>query len=197
MSRTSLWIIASMAFAFMAVISFWVIKLTIVDARKSDLVAPEKVTDYMHAIIEANRTVYTQNVVDQMHERGVVAVEHWKDEKSLPLPAQFLMDAGRLVSQKGYKFSYRLASLTPIYVWNAAQTDFERRGLEAVAKEPDKPFNGFVHIGNARHFQSIYADKALSQGCVTCHNNHPNSPRRDYKVNDVLGGVIITIPINE
>jgi hypothetical protein len=87
--------------------------------------------------------------------------------------------------------------LTPIYVWNGPTSDFERRGLEAVMKEPDKPFMGFVRISNARYFQGVYADRAVSQTCVTCHNTHPNSPRRDYKLNDVMGGIVITIPIGE
>jgi hypothetical protein len=32
-------------------------------------------------------------------------------------------------------------------------------------------------------------------GCVTCHDEHPNSPRRDHNVGDVMGG-IITLPID-
>ncbi|MDE3049644.1 MAG: DUF3365 domain-containing protein, partial [Nitrospirota bacterium] len=39
-------------------------------------------------------------------------------------------------------------------------------------------------------------DRAVAQTCVTCHNEHPNSPRRDFKVGDVMGGIIITIPID-
>ena len=48
-----------------------------------------------------------------------------------------------------------------------------------------------------RYFQGIYADRAVSESCVSCHNNHTNSPRRDYKLNDIMGGVIVTIPITE
>nr|MBP8199272.1 DUF3365 domain-containing protein [Nitrospira sp.] len=43
----------------------------------------------------------------------------------------------------------------------------------------------------------IYADRAVSESCVSCHNAHANSPRRDYKLNDIMGGVIVTIPISE
>src|SRR5439155_23216206 len=105
----------------------------------------EKVADYVHAIIEANRTVYATNVVDKMQEKGIVeAAEHWRQENALPLPAQFLIETGRLVAESGVGIKYRLASLWPIYVWNNAQSDFERKGLEAVAKNPDRPFTGFV-----------------------------------------------------
>ena len=76
-------------------------------------------------------------------------------------------------------------------------SDFERRGLEAVMKAPDKPFTGFYQQAGIRYFQGIYADRAVSESCVSCHNNHTNSPRRDYKLNDIMGGVIVTIPITE
>jgi len=35
----------------------------------------------------------------------------------------------------------------------------------------------------------------VAHACAECHNRHPNSPRRDYKLNDVMGGIVITIPV--
>jgi hypothetical protein len=37
----------------------------------------------------------------------------------------------------------------------------------------------------------------VSKACVDCHNNHPNSPRRDFKLNDVMGAIVITFPVGE
>ncbi len=166
-------------------------------SEKPATLTPETVADYLHAVIEAQRTVYTTNVVDALESKGIHAEEHWKQQKALPLPAQMILDGGRLVAEKGMGIKYRLASLTPIYVWNAPVTDFERKGLEAVGKNPDKPFTGFIRIGRDRFFQAVYADRAVSQTCVQCHNAHLNSPKKDYQLNDVMGGIIITIPINE
>ena len=198
MNRPLLWVLAAATFAFIAVITFWTIKLVLDESRKADMLPPEKVAEFVHAIIEANRLNYTENVVEKLHNQGVAeAIEHWKDEKGVPLPAQFLLESGRLVAKKDLKFSFRLASLTPIYVWNSPNSDFERRGLDAVAKEPDTPYSGFVRLSGGRYFQAIYADRAVTQGCVGCHNNHPNSPRRDFKLNDVMGGIVITIPMGD
>ena len=160
------------------------------------MIAPETVAGYVHAVIEANRTVYATDVVQKLQDKGIVeAAEHWKQENALPLPAQFLIETGRLVAEKGNGIKYRLASLSPIYVWNGPTTEFEKKGLEAVAKDPSKPFTGFVRLGRERFFQAIYADLAVSNACVTCHNTHINSPKRDYKLNDVMGAVVITIPV--
>lgn len=160
--------------------------------------SPSKVAEQIHAVIQANRTVYATHVVDKLQAKGIVtAAEYWKQEDVLPLPAQFLIETGRLMSEKGTGLKYRLASLWPIYVWNSPSTDFERKGLEAIAKDPQQPYTGFVKIGRERSFQAIYADIAISQSCIDCHNTHPNSPRRDFKLNDVMGGIIITIPVED
>ena len=197
MSRTILWIIVAAVFGFAAAVTYWTMALFIAESHKPELVRPEKVAQFLHAVIEANRANYTQNVVDKMHRQGIVeAVEHWKEERGLPLPAQFLLESGRLVAEKDLKFSFRLASLTPIYVWNGPNSEFERRGLEAVNNDPEKPYSGFIQQSGNRYFQAIYADRAVSESCVACHNAHANSPRRDYKLNDVMGGIIITIPLS-
>jgi hypothetical protein len=100
-----------------------------------------------------------------------------------------------VAAERGSGIRYRLISLWPIYQRNAPATDFERRGLEAVANHPDRPYTGTVTSGRKQFFQAIYADRAVANACVACHNAHPLSPRRDFKQNDVMGGLVITIPL--
>jgi hypothetical protein len=190
-------VLGSATFALLAVVFFWIFKLTVFDSMKVDMVPAEKVASFIHAILEANRSNYTDNVVVKLQRDGVEAHEHWKDERGVPLPAQFLMESGRLVALKDLKFSFRLASLTPIYVWNGPNSDLERLGLDAVQKDPTRPHFGFLTKSGTRLFQAIYADRATSQACVDCHNRHPNSPRRDLQKNDVMGGIVITFPVGE
>jgi hypothetical protein len=191
------WGAACLAVGLIAGSAYWGLQEWMARSEKPVTLAPEAVADYLHAVIEAQRTVYTTNVVDALQDKGVLAEEHWKQQKALPLPAQMILDGGRLVAEKGVGIKYRLASLTPIYVWNAPSTDFERKGLDAVGKNPDKPFTGFVRVGRDRFFQAVYADRAVSQTCVQCHNAHLNSPKKDYQLNDVMGGIIITIPVGD
>ncbi|MBU6433561.1 MAG: DUF3365 domain-containing protein, partial [Nitrospirae bacterium] len=116
-NKPLLWVLGGGAFAFVAVVAYWIFALTLANHMKSDLLPPDKAASYIHAVIEANRTNYTENVVDKLHKTGLAeAVEHWRDEKGVPLPAQFLLESGRLVAQKDLKFTFRLASMTPIYV---------------------------------------------------------------------------------
>ena len=156
----------------------------------------ERVADYLYALIEADREVYTKHVVERMQIKGVVvASENWEEKNTLPLPAQFLMESGRVVARKGLGLQYRLISLWPINKRNGASSEFERIGLGTILTHPTKPYTAFVKEGGARYFQAVYPDLAVAQACLGCHNSHPDSPKRDFKLNDVMGGIVISIPL--
>jgi hypothetical protein len=162
----------------------------------SDGIPPEKVADYVHAVLEADRTIYTTHIVNRMQEKGIVsAAEHWEQENALPLPAQFLQHSGRLVAENGGGIRYRLIGLWPIYQRNAPATDFERKALDTLRRQPEQPVTGIVASGKKHYFQAVYPDRAVSTACVTCHNSHPLSPKQDFKLNEVIGGIAITIPL--
>jgi hypothetical protein len=158
----------------------------------------ETVVDYIHAVLEADRTFYTVHVVERMQRRGVIeASENWRSVSALPLPAQFFQESSSLAALTGVKVRYRLIGLYPINKQSGPSTEFERTALEAVMAHPDQPFKGMIREGGSRYFQAVYADHAVSPICVSCHNAHPSSVKRDYKLNDVLGGVVITIPTSD
>lgn len=159
-------------------------------------IPPEKVADYVHAVLEADRTIYTTHIVNRMQQKGIVSsAEHWEQENALPLPAQFLQQSGRLVAESGRGIRYRLIGEWPIYERNAPATDFERKALDTLRRQPERPVTGIVASGKRQYFQAIYPDRAVSTACVTCHNSHPLSPKQNFKLNEVIGGIAITIPL--
>ena len=158
--------------------------------------SPDVVANYIHAVIAADRALYTTHVVDRLQEeRVVVAAEAWKQRKALPLPAQMLLMAGRVVEMGGSGLRYRLASLWPIYEENGPSTVFEETGLQVVADDPDEVYSGIITRGDQRFYKAIYADRAVSKACVNCHNGHILSGKRDFKLGDVMGGIIISFPL--
>ena len=157
---------------------------------------PEKVADYVHAVIAADRATYAEEVVHRLQdiEQVIRATEQFKEEKGLPLPSQMLrMGAQRAAKTGGFR--YALISAWAINKANMPRTDFETRGLEAVAKVPGTPYRSTEVVGGKRYFMSLYADVAVSQACVSCHNGHVESPRKDFKLNDVMGGVVVALPL--
>jgi len=158
----------------------------------------ETVADHMHAVLQADRTFYTTHVVERMQAKGVVvASENWQETNTLPLPAQFLNESNRLAGIARAGISYRLISLWAINKQNGPKTPFENTGLSETLAHPDRRYSEVVMIGRDPYLQALYADRAVSQACIGCHNTHPDSPKKNYKLNDVMGGMIITIPLKK
>ena len=40
------------------------------------------------------------------------------------------------------------------------------------------------------------ADRMTTEACVTCHNTHPDSPKKDWKLNDVRGALEVVVPVD-
>ena len=180
--------------SFIAVLGYWGMSS---GAKDCGGIPAEKVADYVHAVVQADRVFYTTHVVERMQAKGVVvASENWQEAKTLPLPAQFLNESSRLAGATQAGIAYQLISLWPINKRNGPKTEFEQKGLFEATQHPDRPYTETVMNGGDVSLQAIYADRAVSQACIGCHNAHQDSPRRDFKQNDVMGGVMITIPLN-
>jgi hypothetical protein len=157
------------------------------------------VADMLHAVMDSDRTIYTQKVVNRLmlKEKVIKASEYHEDEKTLPLPAQMFRFGAEKVAEKTDKFRYSLLSLWPVNKQNAPRTDVEKTGLEFVAANPGKNYYGEETLGGKKYFTAVYADVAIAPACVSCHNDHKDSPRRDFKMKDIMGGVVIRLPITE
>ncbi len=157
----------------------------------------QQMADAMHAVMEADRTVYTRVVVNRLQgeEKVIKASEHFKDDKALPLPAQMFRFGAEMVAERKMGFSYSLQSLWPINKQNAPKTAAEKEGLKAVATAPDKPYYKEETLGKVKYFTAIYADRAIAPACVTCHNDHKDSPKTNFKISETMGGVVIRIPM--
>ncbi len=157
----------------------------------------QKVADMLFAVMEADRAVYTSRVVNRLQneEKVIKADEHFMDNKALPLPAQMFRFGSERVGEKTKDFSYSLLSLWPINKQNNPRTPAEKEGLEAVAKDKSKPFYKEEALGGKKYLTAVYADVAVSPACVGCHNGHLETPRKDFKLGDTMGGVVIRLPI--
>jgi len=165
---------------------------------KAGSIDPQTFTDSLHAVMSADRTIYTQRVVNRLqNELNVIrASEHFVEDRALPLPAQMFRFGSEMVAERTDKFAYQLLSLWPINRQNAPRTDVERRGLQFVAANPGQNFYGEEELGGRRYFTAVYADSAVAPACVSCHNEHRDTPRSDFEMGDVMGGVVIRVPLS-
>lgn len=153
----------------------------------------QDLTDAIFAVISADRDAYARHVVNrlQYEERTVIATEHFREEKALPLPAQMLrMSAEEVARTTKGEFGYSLLSLWPVNKQNGPRTDSEKLGLRTVAETGKNHYSEEV-LGGEKYFVAYYPDKGVVEACVKCHNDHKDSPRRDFRVGDVMGGIVI------
>src|SRR5664279_216194 len=150
---------------------------------------PQEMADALHAVIAADREVYARQVVQRLAEvKRADAPEAWKTNGSPPLPAHMLRLAAESVQQKGAEFHYVLRSLWAINPKNAPETSTEKTGLQYLIDHSDSNYYSEESLGGRRYFTAVYPDRAIVPACVECHNQHPNSPKRDFALGNTMGG---------
>lgn len=161
-------------------------------------ITPQRMADAIYAVIESDRAVYTKKVVNRLQneEEVITADEHWEDEQALPLPAQMLRMGAEEVAEKDMGVTYALLSTWPINKQNEAVTEVEKKGMEFIVANPTQRFYSEEVLGGERYFTAVYQDIAVSEACVKCHNDHIDSPRNDFKIGDVMGGVVLRIKLD-
>ena len=177
-------------------------------------ISPEVAVDYVHTVLLADRTAYTKHVVNRLKKLegkdkadGVVpaeATEGWEQTDGVPLPAQMFRlgseVAAETADEKGIGFTYNLISTWNINDSHAPKSEFEKKAMEEVNKTGE-PYKEYQEIGGQKYFSALYPDKAVAEACVTCHNTHPvhleRYPDKKFEMGEVMGGVIINLPIEE
>ena len=162
----------------------------------STTITPQAMADALHTVMKSDRTIYTRKVVNRLHneENIIKTSEHWQDDKALPLPSQMFRMGAEMAAEQTDAFRYALLSLWPINKKNGPKTEVETRGLTAVA-ESQEPYYAEEALGGKKFFTAIYPDVAVAPACVTCHNNHKDSPRNDFKLGDTMGGIVIRLSL--
>jgi hypothetical protein len=194
MNMKGLWLGLAVGTTFTCLLGQWVFSAASKETEPPQGISPEIVAEYVHSVVEADRTFYVTVIVDRMRDKGMIsASEDWRAEGGIPLPVQFLQESGRVMAKKGKAIRFRLISSWAINQESRPTTEFERTGLMKILENPDRPYTAVTTEGKARSFQALYADKAVTQFCADCHNVHPKSVKRDFKAGDVMGGMLITI----
>lgn len=162
-------------------------------------VAPQMFTDALFAVMNSDRTNYTKLIIQRLGPNGggfIKPAEHWEDTKDgAPLPAQMFRYGAEGVAEVTDDFTYSLQSLWCINKQNCPSTEIEEKGLDFVAQNPGQNFYGEEELGGVTYFTAVYPDVAVSPACTTCHNEHKDTPRSDFKIGDVMGGVVIRVPV--
>jgi signal transduction histidine kinase len=165
----------------------------------SDVALHRQAAD-LNSVITSMRDYYARNVVSRvLSSPGSTRVVHNYHDiaGAIPIPATLSLELGRVISEQQHNISYRFVSDYPFKGRSPhALDEFERNALTLLRADPHRQL---THAS-----RSIFTDRVrlitpvlMEATCVNCHNTHPDSPKRDWKVGDVRGiqEIAITQPI--
>jgi class 3 adenylate cyclase len=150
----------------------------------------------LNSVISSVRGYYASNVVGRIlssSQQTQVAHNYENIPGAIPIPATLSIELGRVISEQQQNITYRFVSEYPFA--NRAQhalDDFEKAALIALRAQPDRQIikeTASVFTDSVR----LIAPVIMGAACVNCHNSHPESPKRDWKVGDVRGIQEVTI----
>src|SRR5215213_3619112 len=141
-------------------------------------------------IIDDMRAFYGSDVVGRvLQATGPVTARHNYREVggAIPIPATLSIELGKRISAHEGSVKYRFVSELPFAGREPHQRDgFEQQAISALRANPAAPV---IEVSGGlldRHVRAA-APVIMGQVCVSCHNSHPDSPKRDWKVGDVRG----------
>ena len=150
----------------------------------------------LNSVISSIRGYYASNIVGRVlaaHGTTQVLPNYEQVPGAIPIPATLSIELGRVIGEQQSNIVYRFVSDYPFKNRAVHPLDgFEQRALSALRSNPEQQLTDVswsLFDNRVRHITPIL----MGATCVACHNSHPDSPKRDWKVGDVRGIQEITI----
>ena len=138
------------------------------------------------------RRLYTKEVLQEGKKRGIKFDENWQEKDVIAglLPAQFLRETASYLEKSPVRLGLYLGSEFPINQANLLE------GLQVSKLKDIKNSDGdtFFKMHTEKTYVFMSPDIATVNSCVTCHNKHPESPKTDWNINDVMGATTWLYP---
>lgn len=138
------------------------------------------------------RLFYTKFIVGKGVASGLKFDEDWQKAhvEAGPLPALFLRGISSYIEKTKVPLGLYLGSDYPIVKTNL----FEGKQADIFAEIRKDGKAKFFYDEDTKRNIAIFPDLAVAGACVSCHNEHENSPKTDWKLNDLMGGTTWSYP---
>lgn len=147
--------------------------------------------------ISGFRSFYLEEVLGRISGTNVTVAHDYREKKNaIPIPATMVIDLSDYLTSRNVDVTIAMLSDYP-FPWREHRilADFDIRALAALRSTGVADFSEFV-VENGEQVLHYASPIYMEQGCVDCHNAHPDSPKKDWKVGDVRGVQIIELPVS-
>ncbi len=145
------------------------------------------------------RAYYTDNIVKIVQESDgyVTLSENYRDvHGGIPIPATLSLELGTIfdAARADGRISYKFTSQYPFKNRSTRQLDeFEIDSIKKFEENPTVTASELFEHKNSADLYRLATPVRMKKSCVTCHNSHKNSPKRDWKVGDLRGIQVVGI----
>jgi methyl-accepting chemotaxis protein len=149
--------------------------------------------------IKEDRAKYTTGIIGKLKRElpGFKPARDWSSLKGgVPLPATFVQEVSETINKTGV-YRYDLLSRWNINSDKGLSDKFENDAFDFLIQQKNQPYFRFMEYDSKFVLRYATADIAGSKACVSCHNAHPSSAKKDFKLGDVMGTLVVTIPITD
>ncbi len=152
----------------------------------------EEVLEMVSTQNDITRTLYTKAIVDKGKAQGMRFDEDWRKDRieAGPLPALFLRGISNSIRRGPVPLGLYLGSDFPVN--NANKFEGKQSALFEKIKKDQKP--QFFYDESQQLHTAMFADIAVANACVTCHNEHSQTAKTDWKLGDVMGATTWQYP---
>ena len=149
------------------------------------MVPAETVLTLLDAENAAIRSLYTREIVGEGTKQGLAFKEDWKKDgvAAGPLPALLLRETSNRLQLQAPELGLFLGSDFPLVKENLFKGE-QARHYQEIKKTLQPKFYFDAALGRTT---AMFPDRAAAQACVTCHNQHPNTPKKDWVLNEPMG----------
>jgi adenylate cyclase len=188
-------IITIMVFALLAIYLFVKSPVPLEEANQQVKGEMIPVNTMFEIVAEENnkmRTQWTKQIVGMGKKVGFKFGEDWRKQHvdKGPLPALFLRETASHLEKSSIPLSLFLGSDYPI---NSANM-FNGLQEDAFKKIKQTNESQFFFDEDVKRYTAMFPDKVVVKACASCHNDHPDSPKNDWKMNDIMGATTWSYP---
>jgi len=163
------------------------------EKKAADAAIPvERMFEILKTENDAVRAMWTKDVVGAGKEVGLKFDERWREPNvdAGPLPALFLRETAKSLEKNPIPLSLFLGSDYPVNPANrfeGLQSDKFKALRQTLQPQ-------FFFMPDLQMHVAMFVDVAVVEGCIQCHNKHEQSPKHDWKLNDVMGATTWMYP---
>ncbi len=153
----------------------------------AEKIAVEEAENFALGMVQS-RNFYASEILPRIRANNAIVTHDFEEiSNAFPLPATYAKTFGNYISKNHEGYQARVYSDMP-FEWREQTLDeFEKEAMNALRKNPEKPYWRIEVQGDLPVLRYALADR-LTESCVGCHNTYIGTPKKDWKVGDVRRG---------